>query len=169
MENKFYQIKVSVVPVSWNDCLTGDLFQSGKTFFRKDQFTGKFIGMYHLPDDSPIWMKDEINQAIKAYQRDELKLLLQKQLLFKVSENPHDFEQSFMCYIKTPSIDDFMQTPNYLKENLIYWVMNVGQVTGPFYTKKDDDPERYIKMWQNGNLMVLSRKQLFEPCKKIAS
>jgi len=170
MDSQFFKIKVSVIQACWQDCTQNGVFLSGKTFFRKDQFTGKFIGMYQLPDDSPLWSFDSLNQSIKVYQMQELRILLQNQLLYKISERPHDFEESFSCIIKTPTtVDDFLITPNYVKENMMYWIMNLNQVTGPYFTKPDESVDRFVKMHQNNNLLVLSRRQTFESNNRAAS
>lgn len=165
MEIKFYLIKGTLVRAVRQDFFDNEgYFLEDKIFFQKDYFTKKFIKMYKTPIDYKWGMKDALYYKLKKYSCNEIEDLLRYSLLYKLSSNHNELDFHFNLYIKTASYTDLFYNDLQLRLNTTYYKMDInGTVSGPFYISTLDDPNKIQGQLENGLVLILSRKQLFEP------
>lgn len=167
MEPKFYTVKGTLERCSKQDFFDKEgNFLQDKLFFRKDYWTKKFIGYYRTPMDYPLAMSDLTNALIKKYDISALEDLLNHGLLYKLSAAHHEMDFHFTLYIKTAFEADLFFRDNLLIYNTCYYnIDSKGIVTGPNNITEFDDPNKIRERVQKQSILVLSKKQLFEPYK----
>lgn len=167
MEPKFYTVKGTLERCSKQDFFDNHgIFLQDKLFFQKDYWNRNFIGFYRTPSDSDFGMPKPMDALLKEHSIKELDDLLRFGLLYKLSAAHHETDFHFTLYIKTAFETDLFFRDNLLIYNTCYYNIDTkGIVTGPNYITEFDNPDKIRERVEKQSILILSRKQLFEPYK----
>lgn len=155
MENTI-KIRATLVRASKFDVFTKDeLPKENKILFFKDPITKQFRDTYRIP-------------GIDAYWIVELYTMLQLGCLYIVTENHNENDFCFKLVLRQADDFDFFYTPRWVKPNIVYYVRNKDEVSGPHILKENADIVRIKAALEQGKLYVPG-KQLFEPYVNVKS
>jgi len=165
MKPDFFITKGSLVRCGKEDLVTEKgIFIEDKAFFIKDWLSQEFKGIYKISNVNSIADYKYKSATIK-YVLQEIDYLIKKNLIFKLSDNHLNTYYSFNLILKTAfEMDLFYGSTNHLVYNTIYYnLYNNGTVSGPYQITLNDSPEIIRRRMEKREILVPSKKQLFEP------
>jgi hypothetical protein len=161
----YISTRATLVNAYWSDLKNSEgIFNFNSVFFLKDEITKEFYATYKLHDNDWIY-KSEQTLSSEKYFNDEVNYLVNKRLIYRLSESNNSKDFEFKLYLKRADLYDVFFCPGHIRFNRIYYVVDkkTGSVIGPEYTKFDTDKENFKELIDNGLIYVPTKKQTFEP------
>lgn len=152
---KYFKVKATLELVGYNEISgrDGNLLEH-RMFFVADENSKAM---------KETWMVNDTS----SYERLMLHMAIRNRQLFRLSEVHTEVNFHFWLILRQADAFDCFYRRNLPKLHTTYYIMNNSNtITGPLYISEFDDPAQLQKLFDDGQLYVPTRKQLFEECKK---